>query len=374
MLGCDFRFFISAAAQGLLVLCAAVLPPFAPRHNRIKPARASMTSPIAIITSSLHGARVGSSCTAPLTAQGGKPPYSWSLASASLPAGLRRFGGGTITGTQTVAANSCLTIAAKDAAPPPRAASQSESIAAATSSQLAPPPQAAGYSLVFSDDFDTLNLSPNGYGDYAWYNPGIYFESAAPYSNVSVANSILTLLWTTGQSPANTSISTCAVDASYCKAWRYGYFEARMRWDDVRGAWPALWMMPVQYTTCDTCEIGELDIFEGAGGLATSNFLATIHDWYGEGGQTQNSQDYVLGSVDVGQYHTYGVLWVPGQVTWYFDDQPILTAPTYPIFDQQNYYIILGSQEGIRGQYGNMKGVTASSIGMNVDWVRVWQP
>ena len=104
------------------------------------------------------------------------------------------------------------------------------SIADPSSSGPTPPPQAAGYSLAFSDDFSTLNLSSNGLGSYNWYNPGIYWESAAPYSSITDTNSVLTLTWNQGQTPpGDTSISTAAVDGSQYRAWRYGYFEVSMK-------------------------------------------------------------------------------------------------------------------------------------------------
>jgi hypothetical protein len=64
---------------------------------------------------------------------------------------------------------------------------------------------------------------------------------------------------------------------------------------------------------------------------------------------------------------------VPGKVTWYLDNHPVLSAPTYPIFDQQNLFLMLSSQEGVNWVYGNNTGVTASSINLYVQWVRVWQ-
>jgi beta-glucanase (GH16 family) len=241
-------------------------------------------------------------------------------------------------------------------------------------SAQSPPTQAAGYGLVFSDEFTSLNLSPNSYGNYNWYNPGMWWQSPAPYANISGSSSILNLNWTNGQSPANTSVATCAKDGSYCRAWRYGYFEARMRWDTVTGAWPAIWMIPKQGITCGGCEQGELDIFEGQG-ATPQTYYGTMHDWNSSTGNHNNSNNaYNLGSsVDLSQYHTYGVLWVPGKVTWYFDNQPIISWPTYSVFDQQDYYLIIGSQQGVNWSYGDLTGVNANTIATNVDWVRVWQ-
>src|SRR5579871_1760542 len=127
-----------------------------------------------------------------------------------------------------------------------------------------PPPQAAGYQLVFADDFDSLKLSPDGTGSYDWYNPGVWWESPAPSSNITASSSTLNLEWTSGQTPCDTSIATASPNGSPALAWRYGYFETRMRWDTVVGAWPAVWLRPVQEFS-GASETGEIDIFEGLG-------------------------------------------------------------------------------------------------------------
>ena len=234
----------------------------------------------------------------------------------------------------------------------------------------AAPAQAAGYSLVFSTDFNPLNLSPDGRGSYTWYNPGIWWERPAPSGNIFVSNSALELVRTPDQKNPDTSISTAAPDGSYYLGWHYGYFEVRMRWDTVIDAWPAIWMMPIQgiKNAHHGVETGELDIFEGSGSTPDV-FYGSIHDWLNGQDVANNSccsASQLPGGIDLSQYHTYGLLWTPGRVTWYLDDQPLNSFATFPIFDDctQKYYLILGSQ---------VSGVTASSIGMQVEWVRVWQ-
>jgi hypothetical protein len=246
-------------------------------------------------------------------------------------------------------------------------------------SQITPPPQAAGYSLAFSDDFSPFDLSPDGSGDHTWY-PGIWWQSTPVPFNASVYSSLLDLAWTQGQSPADTTISSCAPMGGVCHAYRYGYFEASMKWDVTTGAWPAFWMIPTQ-DFASAPETGELDIFEGEGDPENAQtFFGTIHDWKMINGiavdvaNNIGKNAYTLPGIDFSALHTYGVLWVPGKVTWYLDNQAILSSSTYPIFDQQNYYLMLGAQEGANWIYGNMTGVTASSINLYVAWVRVWQP
>jgi len=246
------------------------------------------------------------------------------------------------------------------------------------SAQITPPSQAAGYSLAFADDFSAFDLSPDGTGSHTWY-PGIWWETKPVPFNAVVNSSLLDLAWTPSQNPPDTTISSCAPKGGTCHAFRYGYFEARMKWDVTIGSWPAFWMIPNQ-SFASAPETGELDIFEGQGDPANAQtFFGTIHDWKTINGKAVDVANnggknaHALAGVDFSALHTYGVLWVPGQVTWYFDNQPILTASTYPIFDQQNYYMMLGSQEGVNWTYGNTTGVTASSINLYVAWVHVWQ-
>jgi hypothetical protein len=241
-----------------------------------------------------------------------------------------------------------------------------------------PPAQAANYSLVFYDDFTNLNLSPDGSGQYPWFKD-LWWETAPSPFAASASSSVLNLTWNKGQTPSETSITSCSGDGLRCRAFRYGYFEARMKWDVTTGAWPAFWMIPVEAIWGAT-ESGELDVFDGQGDPADAHtFFGTIHDWVTINGKAvdaanNNAQNsYVIPGVDFSQWHTYGVLWIPGRVTWYFDDNSILTALTYPIFDQQEYYLIFGAQEGVNWTSGDTTGVTATSLNLHIDWVKVWQ-
>jgi Glycosyl hydrolases family 16 len=243
----------------------------------------------------------------------------------------------------------------------------------------APPPQAQGYKLVFADDFDRLDLSPDGRGIHEWYE-GIWFNHQhASRKNISVANSMLCLKWERGQGAVDTSITTFSPHAGNYGAWRYGYFEARLRWDVVKGTWPAFWLIPVEDATGQdiyngTKESGEIDIFEGQGDHPHV-FYGTIHDWVNLHDHANRNNFFALpGNVDLSQFHTYGLLWTPGKVTWYLDNQPLHSESTPAIFDRQDFFLVLTMQEGDDWKAGNLSGVTASSMTLNVDWVRVWQP
>ncbi len=235
------------------------------------------------------------------------------------------------------------------------------------------PPQAAGYKLMFSDEFDSLNLSPTGTGSYTWY-PGIWWSASLPLPSLTTdSNSVLDLAWSSGGGLYETDISTLSHDATQGHTFRYGYFEARMKWDVTTGAWPAFWMVPKQAAQGVT-DTGELDIFEGQGSQP-STFYGSLHEWKGTTEIWHNSPNWIKLPVtnDFSQWHTYGVLWVPGKVTWYYDNQALFSANTTAVFDSQDFFLVLSMAEGANWQKGNMTGVSATSLQLNVDWVRVWQ-
>lgn len=74
------------------------------------------SSTVSVATSSLAGGTVAVAYSASLQATGGTTPYSWSLSSGSLPAGLSlNASSGAISGTPTTSGTSTFTVQVKDA-------------------------------------------------------------------------------------------------------------------------------------------------------------------------------------------------------------------------------------------------------------------
>jgi hypothetical protein len=74
-------------------------------------------NPLRILTESLPNGTEGTAYSGPLSAAGGTPPYSWSIASGSLPPGLTlNPGTGEITGTPTASGVFGFTVAVTDSA------------------------------------------------------------------------------------------------------------------------------------------------------------------------------------------------------------------------------------------------------------------
>lgn len=76
----------------------------------------SIASPLTITTTSIPDATVGVAYTFTLQASGGTAPYTWSISSGTLPAGLTiNSSTGVISGTPTTAGSSTITFKITDA-------------------------------------------------------------------------------------------------------------------------------------------------------------------------------------------------------------------------------------------------------------------
>lgn len=140
----------------------------------------------------------------------------------------------------------------------------------------------------------------------------------------------------------------------------YGYAEARLKLPTGQGIWPAFWMLPASHNDGK----GEIDIMELIG--SEPNVLNTHYH--------VNGQDIGTGQnmgVDLTKgFHTYGVDWEKGSITWYLDGKQVFHTSTNVI--NEPMYLMLNVAVG-----GNWPGAPNSSTPfpatMQVDYVKVWQ-
>jgi beta-glucanase (GH16 family) len=268
------------------------------------------------------------------------------------------------------------------------AASQMEVISAATpvpcagnqAAPTAPPAQAsaAGFkTLVFDDEFNSTNtISPNNSGTYNWYTYNPYTASSELNSNdVQVSNGCLTIL--TDLSGYSDGLSTIDSTSSKTGIFQHGYFEARMQsypagW--TAGAWPAFWSYSIEALQGKSpfAELDFLEAYPGGLGGATQGangvtLLTTVHQWTTINGTNVSvQQPNVVPTLPVGfnydAYHIYGCLWTTNNVTWYIDNQPVMTVKTGPgtnfsALEQDHMYLVLG---------------TGTNWPVSYDYVHVW--
>ncbi|HEX3699439.1 MAG TPA: family 16 glycosylhydrolase, partial [Phenylobacterium sp.] len=100
---------------------------------------------------------------------------------------------------------------------------------------------------------------------------------------------------------------------------KYGYFEIRMALPTAaQGAWPAFWMVPDPNTSGVEADIGE--------NTAAQSQFDFVRGYPGGGAQVAFSN--VLKTGDLTGFHTYGMMWTPSTITFYYDDQAVFEAPT----------------------------------------------
>jgi hypothetical protein len=239
--------------------------------------------------------------------------------------------------------------------------------------------RAVGYNkLVFSDEFNAPRISPTGTGSYDWYQGEWWIWLPDFMTRMPVQNSYISLQFTPGQTGLSTGIATDAKDQSQGRFFNQGYFEARMRWTTKRGAWPSFWLYSSEVPRgTDNDRWCEIDIFEGQGAHPTT-FFGHVHDWIESGGVVRdtvnaNAVQALNPSIDLSDWHTYGLLWANGNLTWYLNNVPLMTAPSPAICESQQLFLILAITGGVDWTIGNFNGVTAPMFKNDVDWVRVWQ-
>jgi hypothetical protein len=96
----------------------------ASRSFSVAVALSSAPKPLQIVTGSLSAGEVNANYSETLTASGGNPPYTWSIASGALPSGLSLAGPiGQIGGTPTQSGTFSLNVAVQDSSSPVQNAS-----------------------------------------------------------------------------------------------------------------------------------------------------------------------------------------------------------------------------------------------------------
>ena len=161
----------------------------------------------------------------------------------------------------------------------------------------------------------------------------------------------------------------------------YGYFEARMKMPVGGGTWPAFWTLGSNIATVPWPRSGELDIMEYAGNSPNKSTSAAhyanslgLHE-YKSGYQTHTAP---LSS----EFHTYGMLWTPNQVTFTFNgettfvlkksDTGLANWPFGPTAQgvHPKMYLILNLAMG--GTYGGRIAGGFTKAYFDIDYVRYY--
>ncbi|MCR9098352.1 MAG: family 16 glycosylhydrolase [bacterium] len=234
--------------------------------------------------------------------------------------------------------------------------------------------------MIWSDEFDgnALDTSRWSYdiGDgcpnlCGWGNNEQQYYTDAP-ENIKVENGLLVI---TGREDnvGGAGYSSAKIKSQWKGDFRYGRFEARMKFPTTQGVWPAFWMLPTESVYGIWPESGEMDIVEMIGSNP-GRAVGTVHTGFP---YAYNSGYYDLpsGQIFADDFHVFAMDWEPDSITWFVDGiqyhqlTPNDIGPWAPF--QEDFYLILNLALG-----GNWPGpVDATTVlpqSLEVDYVRVY--
>jgi beta-glucanase (GH16 family) len=224
-----------------------------------------------------------------------------------------------------------------------------------------------GYRVVFKDTFKKLRRRV--WSKSEWWNPDRYGRSQY------VKRGVLHLVSRRSQGyPTNIAVTTL-----HSRRFKFGYFEARMKWTKGNGSWPGFWMISNAWARADgncsgSARAAEIDVFEGYGSDPRV-FTGTIH---------RNSADFICPSPSnaindnnwhpqrkdlTKRFHTYAMRWTPQRVTWFLDQRRMMSWPTWETTNTR-MFLILSMYTGGESQ---PDASSPDELHTKVDWVRVWQ-
>lgn len=245
-----------------------------------------------------------------------------------------------------------------------------------TSTTTLPP---AGYALAWSDEFDGPALDAGKWTAEAGARRDAVMTPAA----ATVKDGVLTITTSTDAGTHHTAFLT--TQDRFMTT--FGYFEARIMFNDAPGEWCAFWLYsPTNGTPLgDPATAGaEIDVVEHrvtdqGGWTALRDMVAMNLNWDGYGPSEKTEQKVVAlpkGAPVQGAWHTYGVLWTDTAYTFYVDGYQLWTSPD--AISHRPESIQLTCEIADRTWAGNIPAGGfgprgASTTRMLVDWVRVWQ-
>jgi beta-glucanase (GH16 family) len=258
----------------------------------------------------------------------------------------------------------------------------------------APDPGPAGWSLVWSEEFnEAAGTPPNPeYWSYeigdgtlngipGWGNDEFQYYTDDPANAATDGNGNLVLTVRPADGSLECYYGSCDYTSARLISWRkaefaYGRIESRLLVPDGgAGLWPAFWSLGTDIDVVDWPQTGEIDFMEYVSRLPNEIF-GTIHGPGYSGGQSFGGI-YDFGGPVADNYHTFTIEWQPDRIEWYVDGilyhtaTPADVAPNEWVFNDP-VFLILNMAIG-----GNFGGAIDPNLelpqAMAVDYVRVYQ-
>ncbi len=245
-----------------------------------------------------------------------------------------------------------------------------------------------GYStMVFHDEFDYEGLPDSRYWGYEVgnvRNGEDQYYTDARLENVNVYDGIAhftvredeAYLRSIGENEKR--FTSASIQSRNKVKFLYGRIDVRAKLSDVRGTWPAIWLMPNDDHYGFWPRSGEIDIMEQVG-FDPDVVHFTAHTSKYNGGAPANKHHYsVRVPTNDTEFHVYSLVWTPDKLQWLVDDKVRYTfkknSPNWLDWPfDRDFYIILNLAWG--GGWGGQQGIDEAALPAHyeVDYVRVFQ-
>jgi len=246
--------------------------------------------------------------------------------------------------------------------------------------------QNTNWNIVWSDEFNgtsidttkwTFDIGTDCPNNCYWGNSELEYYTSRT-NNAYVSNGILHIVAQQesygGQSFTSARMKTQGLYST--PVW--GRFEWRAKLPGGSYMWPALWMLGTNITSPGVgwplC--GEIDVVEYNG--TTPTFSQGSLHWGPSSGEISRTAKYYFTSPDsVTNWHTYDLVWNPGQIQFYVDgnlyenDTGLSTPFNAPFFFIMN--LAVGSTYVGTPSVATIEAATTFPQEMLVDYVRVYE-
>lgn len=244
-----------------------------------------------------------------------------------------------------------------------------------------------GWKLVWSDEFNYTGLPDStkwGYdvGDNGWGNHEKEYYTEKRKENARVENGKLIIEARRDFYNVNgeqKEFTSARIFTAHKGDWTYGRFEVRAKLPYGKGTWPAIWMLPTEWTLGNGSwpDNGEIDIMEHVGYDQGVIHGSTHCNKYVFKKGTQKTATIKIPDCATA-FHTYTAEWDKDKITMFVDDSLYFTSTNegsgwqgWPFF--KDFHFILNIAVG--GDWGGVEGVDNNIFPqkMEVEYVRVYQ-
>ncbi len=274
-------------------------------------------------------------------------------------------------------------------------------------------PDLTEYELVFGDEFDGPVLDEEKWtsrffwgpyvpinGEEQYYVDSLDLDGDFQYSPFSFSDGVLSItavpttaslsapaqpevddgLWTTspdlnfndGYDESSRNYLSGIITSAQSYTATHGYFEARLKFPEGRGLWPAFWLLNSQYVE----RFPEIDIVEFLGHKKETvhHTMHWIDTFSYEQHTTVSTPTYETTGPDfTAGFHTFGLAWDPRKVRFYVDGELVREITDSEFFiSTQSMYLLLNLAVG--GTWaGSPDATTVFPASYEIDYVRAYE-